>query len=140
MANDKQTGELLETAAKVIGKAMAESELVRTIPFGIIDPDYARIYTKARIIAWTYGYACCVHGSFTRDLDLVLVPWTDGAKQNLDQVVTHLASVCDLRIYGAPSEKPHGRRAWTLLLPGFGECRWVDLSAFAPVQEARGGD
>lgn len=110
------------------------------VPFGVIDPDYARIYTQARIIAWTYGYSCSAQGSFTRDLDLLLVPWTDTAKQNIDQVVTHLASVCDLRIHGAPSEKPHGRRAWTLLLPGFGECRWVDLSAFAPAQEAKSGD
>lgn len=109
-------------------------------PFGIIDPDYARIYTQARIIAWTYGYSCSAQGSFTRDLDLLLVPWTDTAKQNIDQIVTHLASVCDLRINGVPSDKPHGRRAWTLMLPGFGECRWVDLSAFAPAQEAKSGE
>lgn len=43
----------------------------------IADPDYARIFTQARILAWQYGYACLAHGSFTRDLDLLLVPWAD---------------------------------------------------------------
>ena len=140
MANDRRTGEALTLAAQVIGEALAGEPLPGTVPFGIIDPDYARIYTKARIIAWTYGYSCSAQGSFTRDLDLLLVPWTDTAKQNIDQVVTHLASVCDLRIQGEPTQKPHGRKAWTLLLPGFGECRWVDLSAFAPAQQAKSGD
>lgn len=30
------------------------------------------------------------------------------------------------------SDKPHGRKAWSLLLPGFSEVRWVDVSAFEP--------
>ena len=42
----------------------------------IYDPDYARAYSIIRCIAWSYGYAACLHGSFTRDLDVVLVPWT----------------------------------------------------------------
>ena len=27
-----------------------------------------------------------------------------------------------------PSDKPHGRKAWTLLFPGFSDPRWVDIS------------
>jgi hypothetical protein len=103
------------------------------VHFGLIDPEYARIFTKSRVIAWMHGYSCSAQGSFTRDLDLLLVPWTETAKKNADHVVAHLADVCGLRIDGAPSEKPHGRKSWTLLLPGFGECRWVDLSVFPPV-------
>lgn len=98
--------------------------------FGIIDPDYARIYTQARIIAWQYGYSCCAQGSFTRDLDLLLVPWAEGATKEIGGIIVRLADVCGLRIQGAPSEKPHGRQAWTLMLPGFSEVRWVDVSAF----------
>lgn len=47
--------------------------------FGIIDPDYGRVFTMARLLAWQYGYSCCVQGSFTRDLDLLLTPWTEQA-------------------------------------------------------------
>jgi hypothetical protein len=98
----------------------------------ILDPDYARIFTQARIVAWQYGFACLAHGSFTRDLDLLLVPWADRSLPDVDLVVKRIAGVAGLQVQGPPSEKPHGRRAWTLLLPGFGEVRWVDLSAFVP--------
>jgi hypothetical protein len=91
----------------------------------ILDPDYARIFTQARIVAWQYGFACLAHGSFTRDLDLLLVPWADRSLPDVDLVVKRIAGVAGLQVQGPPSEKPHGRRAWTLLLPGFGEVRWV---------------
>lgn len=98
--------------------------------FGIIDPDYARIFTKARILAWQYGYALVMHGSFTRDLDLLLVPWEDRAFNGaVTPIVNMLAEQCGLTIReGDPTSKPHGRTCWSLHLPGFGEPRWVDLS------------
>jgi len=99
--------------------------------FGIIDPDYARIFTQARILAWQYGWACLAHGTFTRDLDLLLVPWTDRAVKDPGGIVHRIADVCGLQVQGEPSDKPGGRRAWSLLLPGFSEVRWVDVSAFA---------
>ena len=99
--------------------------------FGIIDPDYARIFTQARILAWQYGYACLAHGTFTRDLDLLLVPWADRHVPDAEGVVNRIADVAGLKLQGPPSDKPHGRKAWTLLLPGFSEVRWVDVSAFA---------
>lgn len=104
----------------------------------ILDPDYARIFTQARCIAWQYGYACVVHGSFTRDLDLLLVPWTDQAEDNHDQLAKLIAQAGGLRfrdgnedIYQSVpdwSEKPHGRRSLTLFFKGFGDPRWVDIS------------
>lgn len=130
MGNDYRTGEALSEAARVIGEALLKQQAAA--PFGIIDPDYARIYSQVRIIAWQYGYSCCAQGSFTRDLDLLLVPWTDGATMHIEAIVARIADVCGLRIQGEPSEKPHGRKAWSLLLPGFSEVRWVDLSAFPP--------
>lgn len=103
--------------------------------FGIIDPDYARVFTQARIVAWQYGYACLAHGSFTRDLDLLLVPWTEHATREMDSFIKHLASVTGLKLHQAPaSDKPHGRKAWTLLFPGFEDVRWVDVSAL-PLQQ-----
>lgn len=100
--------------------------------FGIIDPDYARVFTQARIVAWQYGYACLAHGTFTRDLDLLLVPWADRHVPDAGGVVHRIADVAGLKLQGSPSDKPHGRKAWTLLFPEFGEVRWVDVSAFPP--------
>lgn len=112
------------------------------LPFGIIDPDYARVYTKARIIAWSYGFALVMHGSFTRDLDLLVVPWAEHAcNDGAQRVVTLIAADCGLKISGDPGDKPHGRKAYTLLFPGFGDPRWVDLSVM-PVptkQQEKGG-
>lgn len=103
----------------------------------ILDPDYARVFTQARIVAWQYGYACVAHGSYTRDLDILLVPWTDAAKPNYDQLVRLIADAGGLRfrtgddIHTAPvdwSDKPHGRRAVSLFFPDPSDRRWVDIS------------
>lgn len=120
-----------------------QPEEVKGLPFGIIDPDYARVFTQARIIAWQYGYACVMHGSFTRDLDLLLVPWEERARPNHEQLLKLIAQACGLRfrdghedIYKSKADftdKPHGRKACSLFFPGFGDCRWVDVS-FIPCQ------
>ncbi len=100
----------------------------------ILDPDYARIFTQARICAWQYGYACVAHGSYTRDLDLLLVPWTEEATEARGvQIVRLIADACDLKIHSNAdgtihsSPKPHGRTAYTLHFPGFADRRWVDI-------------
>lgn len=108
------------------------------LPYGIIDPDYARVYTQARIVAWQYGYACVMHGSFTRDLDLLLVPWEDRAYENHDQLLKLIAQACDLRfrdgvedIIKAKPEyttKPHGRKSCSLFFTEPADRRWVDIS------------
>ncbi len=108
------------------------------LSYGIVDPDYARVYTQARIIAWSYGYACVMHGSFTRDLDLLLVPWTDEARANGDQLVRLIAGACGLHFRDGEvelhkatvdwTEKPHGRKSVSLLFPGTEDRRWVDVS------------
>ena len=108
----------------------------------ILDPDYARIFTQARIIAWQYGYACLAHGSYTRDLDLLLVPWTDKATANTDQLLKLIAQAAGLRfrdgkenIYESVPDytsMPHGRKSCSLFFKAFGDPRWVDIG-FMPV-------
>ena len=114
----------------------------------ILDPDYARIFTQSRCIAWSYGYTCVAHGSYTRDLDLLLVPWTDSARPNHDQLVKLIAQACDLRfrdgkddvVESIPdwSEKPHGRKAVSLYFRTPGDRRWVDISIM-PCGNVEGG-
>lgn len=110
------------------------------LPFGIIDPDYASIYTQARIIAWQYGYACVMHGSFTRDLDLLIVPWEDRARNNHGQLLKLIALSCGLKFRDGKEvmeadvdwiDKPHGRKACSLYFPGPHDRRWVDISVLS---------
>lgn len=100
----------------------------------ILDPDYARIFTQARIIAWQYGYACVAHGSYTRDLDLLLVPWTEQARGNEAQLVCLIADACSDVLEQRRHDdvdftvKPHGRRAHSILFKNPSDRRWVDIS------------
>lgn len=93
----------------------------------ISDPDYARIFTIARCLAWSEGYALLAHGSCTRDLDLLAVPWEQTACEP-EHLVRRIAEATDLRVLGTPGVKPHGRLAHTLLFKAFGDPRFVDLS------------
>lgn len=100
----------------------------------INDPDYARFFTKARCIAWSYGYCLVAHGTMTRDLDLVMIPWTEEAG-GAEHVVRYIAQVTETKIPHEPREKPHGRIAWTLMFEGFGDPRWIDLSVMPRVSK-----
>lgn len=104
----------------------------RHLPFGIIDPDYGRVYTIARLIAWQEGYALTLHGSFTRDLDLVAVSWTDAACDP-EHLVRRIEEATKLKNNGhPPSLRPFGRMTWTLIFPEFRDPRFVDLSVISP--------
>lgn len=91
------------------------------------DADYGRIFTQARIVAWQFGFALLTHGSRTRDLDVLMVPWEPRASDKIAPVVVNrIAQVAGLTVKGEPTDKPHGRKAWTLFLSD--GLRWVDLS------------
>lgn len=98
--------------------------------YGIIDPDYGRIYTMVRKLAWEEGYAIGMHGSFTRDLDLIAVPWEAGRNCTPEKLVARILQATGMTIArtGNPGDKPYGRLVWTLLLPEFGDPRFVNLS------------
>jgi hypothetical protein len=87
------------------------------------------------------GYAIAVHGSMSRDIDLVAVPWSNSAIP-ADRLVENLVSVArDLMggacLNGDTSERPHGRRSYTIVLAG--SIPWIDLSVMptAPTGETR---
>lgn len=96
--------------------------------YGIIDPDYARVFTVTRVLAWAEGYALLFHGSFTRDLDLVAVPWTGGAC-DAEHLLHRIVAAADLKIVVEDDGTKHwGRRTWTLTFKKFGDPRFIDLS------------
>lgn len=103
--------------------------------YGVIDPDYARIFTIARCLAWAEGYALAMHGSFTRDLDLIAVPWAARACDP-EHLAKRIESAAGLKITAPPkNDKPHNRLVWTMTFPEFGDPRFVDLSIIPPQHE-----
>jgi hypothetical protein len=107
--------------------------------YGIIDPDYGRAYTMIRKLAWDEGYAIGLHGSFTRDLDLIAVPWTDAASEP-EHLVRRIEFATGLQgLHGNPGKKPQGRLVWTLMFPNFGDPRFIDLSIMPRVGAASSG-
>lgn len=115
------------------------AELLTYKPQGMADPDYARIFTQARIIAWQFGFALLGHGSYTRDLDLLMVPWEARAGDSIvPGVINRIAQVTGTTVKGEPKDKPHGRKAYTLFLPDM--LRWVDLSVMPCAPSRRSAD
>lgn len=100
-----------------------------TPAYGIVDPDYARIFSQARCIAWAQGWTVCMNGSFTRDLDLLLIPWDEKASHDVEHIVAQIADAAGLRDLKNASTRAHGRMSWTLVMPGFTDPRFVDVSA-----------
>jgi hypothetical protein len=78
------------------------------------------ILPPARIAAKKVGYAITVHGSLNRDIDLVAVPWREGAVgiDGLSKAVSGaIAGVTGSCLeHDEWTDKPHGRKARTLLV------------------------
>ena len=100
----------------------------------------SHILEPMRTVARDAGYAITVHGSLARDIDLVAIPWVETHVMPADFLVTRLAAVV-ASITGRCNamadwtEKPHGRRAKTLMVWGerFGHVD-IDLSVMPVVE------
>lgn len=95
------------------------------------------IIGPVREVSRNLGYAVAVHGSLARDIDLVAVPWTDQRvppDKLAEAICGAVAGVLGwCRTDGQVGEKPHGRRAYTLIHAGHvGE---IDLSVFSPADD-----
>lgn len=102
------------------------------------------------------GYALTVHGSLRRDIDLVAIPWRDVQPVSAQHLVETFYEVCEVIVGAAwphgwdekatfppptgcptnPEKKPHGRLAYTIMLPGG---PYLDLSVMPLVPEADAG-
>lgn len=70
-------------------------------------PFYACLYHGLCEVARAHGYALAIHGTVTRDLDLVAVPWTEAAVDALtlrDALMKHIGA-CD---YEGITRRTHG--------------------------------
>lgn len=106
-------------------------------PISYKAPAYALIFPRIAETVRPFGYAATIHGSMANDLDIVLIPWVDGAAEpaQVAQVVYEMIEACfaekRLPLHG-PEVKPHGRVAWTIpLLAG---CS-IDLSIMPVIKQ-----
>lgn len=100
---------------------------------------YTSVLPTIRAVARKSGYAIGVHGSLTRDLDLIAAPWAKGAVQPVtlaarihSAISKYSYSPSSLRKQGS-GNKPYGRQAYVLHLGFHGRNHqrksiYVDLS------------
>lgn len=103
---------------------------------------YYAIVPDAKEVARGLGYALLLHGSMSRDLDLVAIPWTAEAAEPEALVEAVRAKfqcwIGDCRLDAEEQvrrggrDKPHGRRAWSLHLGGHA---FIDLSVMPRARE-----
>ncbi len=103
--------------------------------FGSLVCIYSQILPRIREAAKSLGYAIAIHGTMTRDLDLLAVPWTEDAGEPL-ALVNAIADEVGGYIIGDrtdesgyvsehPTDQPHGRKSWNIC---WGGKVFIDLS------------
>lgn len=97
---------------------------------------YASCLGRIQEVAREHGYAACLHGSMARDLDLVMVPWTEEAA-DAETLIAAMRETFSIFGEHPPSEnarpRPHGRMCWTVLLGGHA---YMDISVMPRVRPA----
>lgn len=99
------------------------------------------ILPPMRMAAKEAGYSLAVHGSLNRDIDLIAVPWTEHNVWSPDLLVDALCGAargvvgrCN-KFKEDWTEKPHGRRARTLLAWVGENTASIDLSVMPMIQK-----
>lgn len=97
---------------------------------------YLSVLPKIRAVARRSGYAIGVHGSMTRDLDLIAVPWVPRAVK--PETLADRISMAAIGLHQKKGQKwidkPHGRRAVTIVI---GWKAHIDLSVVPFERERR---
>jgi hypothetical protein len=99
------------------------------------------ILPAMRRTAKDLGYAITVHGTLNRDIDMVAVPWVEHQVAEPDHLITMLVGairgVTGRCNYSSEwTEKPHGRRAKTLLIWVGENTANLDLSVMPALPKA----
>lgn len=74
---------------------------------------YATYYGILIDIARKHGYALALHGSLSRDMDLIAVPWTDTASDH-KKVLKDICDAVGAGGFTVGEEKPHGRVGYAI--------------------------
>lgn len=111
---------------------------------------YAALYPMLLQIANDHGYALAVHGSLHRDFDLIAVPWVESAsdavtliramRKKTRTVTQHEDSDRKWAKDCSPTEKPRGRRAYSLHVTNSGMYGgYLDISVMPRVKKRKRG-
>lgn len=105
----------------------------------MIAPWYVMQYVRLERIAWRHGYALALHGSISRDMDLVAIPWTDDAdapEKLLKAFCRYVASRTQVNIkIGSGTKKPHGRMSY--VIPIGMEGQYLDVAIMPRVERRK---
>jgi hypothetical protein len=118
----------------------------------LLDPSPARaaayvaLYPMLVQIAKRHGYALAVHGTVSRDFDLIAVPWIDEASDALTLVKAFRAATRTVTQHEntdrkwakdcSPTQKPHGRVAYSLHVTNSGMYGgYLDISVMPKSKE-----
>ncbi len=115
----------------------------------ILDPSPARaaayvaLYPMLHQVAKRHGYALTVHGSLHRDFDLVAIPWVEKVSPPLTLIKAFKKATRTVTTHEEfdhigkqdchPTEKPHGRVAYSLHVTNHGMYGgYLDISVIPP--------
>ena len=90
---------------------------------------YAGFIYRITEVARGLGYAAAMHGSLTKDLDVLCVPWVEDAKTPI-RLVAAIAIACGARLLDNATRRPHGRTSYTLILDEYNS--YLDVSVVSP--------
>jgi len=104
-------------------KSLTQIKHIRDVMRATIDATLETLQPVLVKAAADNGYAFATHGSRARDLDVLLVPWTDYAYMP-SQVIEDILKKCKQHtghafMSAALTEKPHGRSAAIISLRHF---------------------
>jgi hypothetical protein len=124
----------------------------------------ARLIEPLRDVARQLGYAIGVHGTLRRDIDLIACPWTSAAVPARTLMLAIQAKAKEIvgfaalnpaneraknpkwprdggcgfvKGFGRLSNKPHGRRVWSIHLTPTFDGPYIDLSVMPRQQEPK---
>lgn len=111
-------------------EARADCPVIKRATRAFVDQFLAEVLPDLTLAARGCGYALAVHGSLARDIDIIAIPWTERA-DDADFLLQRLCGSLAGKVGRAISEhawtdKAHGRRAKTIILPGM--CPEIDFS------------
>lgn len=90
---------------------------------------YATVYVKLIAAARDCGYALALHGTMTRDMDIIACPWTEDATST-DRLIREFANITGgYYRHQKPKANPHGRMSYALVLDNCaGDAVYIDIS------------
>ncbi len=107
---------------------------------------YAQLLPRIRERAKKMGYAVAIHGSMSRDLDLLAVPWVEDAvapEELVEAIAQEVGGYVmpdranrEGTVQRCPTVQPHGRLSWNVC---WGGRPFIDLSVM-PRQLREGDD